>query len=390
MQSACPEHTVMGEYKKQLKSAGFVILLMAILIFCPLVIRGQDEQPDDPLFVLGGRIHRGFIIKHTKKLKDEVTQSNPWSIEAEAIWHLRKRDTWDYCSCYPRTGISLNYTNFNLPGILGSAISVYPFIEPSIRPENPLHFYIRFGMGPAFVTKVWDEENNPDNLFLSARVSFFLTARFAMSYRLNNQLSVLVAGNYNHISNSGYKLPNLGINYPTISTGIEYNFSEPFFEEREKDPHKILNPRKNRFDILFGASIKPIEKELPDRYPVYVLGLNYSRTIGRLIAVSAGAEWINDGATEAKIILFNWVDDSENYLDHNRISVLAGIEWIFGKFIFYQQLGYYVYTPLIPKNKIYQRYGLSRKLTDHLYIGINLKVSLANADFMDLRIGICF
>ena len=368
----------------------WIFLFSAILMLYPAEVKAQSEDLGEPLFLIGGRFHKGFIIKHTDKLKDEVTKSFPWSIEMEAIWHLRKKGVWDYCYCYPRTGIAMNYTNFDLPDILGSALSVYPFIEPSIRAQKPLHYSIRFGMGPACMTEIWNEETNPDNLFFSARISFFLSASFAVNYRFNDHLSMRFAGNYNHISNSGYKLPNLGINFPSINAGLDYSFSKPVFEVREKDPHVILNPKKNRIDILFGASIKPIEKELPDRYPVYVIGMNYSRLIGRRLAVTAGTEWVNDKAIRAKIIRFNWVDDSENYLDHNRIGALAGIEWLLGRFIFSQQLGFVVYTPLKPKNRLYQRYGLSFKLTDHFFTGVNLKASKANADFMDLRVGIYF
>jgi hypothetical protein len=348
------------------------------------------KRVNDPLFLIGCRYHRGFIIRHTKKLKEDITQSYPWSIEAGATWHLRKKDVWNYCYCYPRTGFTLNYTNFELPDVLGSAYSLYPFIEPCIRIQKPLFFSIRFGMGPAYMTKVWDEETNPDNLCFSARVSFFLTANFMMNYRFTDHFSLLFAVNYNHISNSGYKLPNLGINFPSISAGFDYSFNKAVFEEREKDPGIVLNPKKNRFDILYGISIKPTTSNDPKRYPVNVLGVNYSRVLGRLLAVTAGAEWVNDKAIEAKIIRYNWVDDSENYLDHNRIAALTGIEWLFGRFIFYQQLGCYVYSPLEPKHWLYQRYGLSFRLTDHIYTGISVKASLANADFMDIRMGVCF
>ena len=107
--------------------AEFIYILTTIIMLCPAEVMAQEGSLDDPLFTVGGRFHRGFIIQHTQKLKDEVTQSNPWSIEAEAIWHLRKRGVWDYCYCYPRTGISLNYTNFDLTEYqeyLGATISL--------------------------------------------------------------------------------------------------------------------------------------------------------------------------------------------------------------------------------------------------------------------------
>ncbi len=383
-------HQIMNTNIERSEKSIWIFLVMAFLMLYPADNQAQSQDLNEPLFLIGGRFHKAFIIKHTKKLSDEVTQSFPWSFEMEAIWHLRKKSVWDYCYCYPRTGVALNYTNFMLPDILGSAISVYPFIEPNIRAQNPLHYSVRIGMGPAYMTKIWNEETNPSNLLFSARISFFLSASFAVNYRFADRLSMRLAGNYNHISNSGYKLPNLGINFPSLSAGLDYSFSKPVFQNREKDPDIILNQKKNRFDILFGISAKPTSTYEPERYPVYVVSMNYSHLIGRRLAIIVGTEWVDDKAIRAKIIQYNWVDDSDNYLDHNRIGALAGIEWLIGKFIFYQQLGYEVYTPLKPKYRQYQRYGLSFKLSNHLFIGVNLKANMANADFMDLRAGISF
>ena len=367
-----------------------ISIITTVLLCSSAPVAGQNKNLSDPIFIIGGRLQRGFIIRHTKKLKDEVTQSNPWSIETEAIWHLRKRGIWDYCYCYPRTGISLNYTNFDLPAIIGSAISVYPFIEPYIRAEKPLHFSVRFGMGPAYMTKPWDEETNPDNLFFSARISFFLSASFGVNYRFSDHLSMRFAGNYNHISNGGYSEPNLGINFPSLNLGLDYNIDRALFEEREKDPDVILNPKKNRFDLTFGISGKPTGNGKDTIYPVFVVNADYSRVVGRILAITAGTEWVNDRSIRTEIIENNRLDESGKYLDHNRFGALVGVDWLFGRIIFYQQFGYYLYSPVRAHMLLYQRYGLSIKLTDHLFIGINLKAHGGNADFMDFRIGIYF
>jgi len=39
---------------------------------------------------------------------------------------------------------------------------------------------------------------------------------------------------------------------------------------------------------------------------------------------------------------------------------------------------------------LYQRYGLTFKLTDHVFTGINIKAHSQDADFMDFRIGVYF
>ncbi len=343
------------------------------------------------LFSIGVRVHRSFIIQHTKKLSREVTSSHPWMVEADLNWHLRNRNTWEYCQCYPRTGISILYTHFDLPGILGSAFSVYTFIEPFIQADRKLNFSIRFGLGPSYLTKVYDEETNPDNLFFSSPVSFLILLNASANYRSTPRLTLRVTGSYNHISNSGYSEPNLGMNFPSFSMGMDYSFNKVELPHREPSLTAIPLMKKRRVDIVVGFSAKPTTSGLHEkRYPVYVLGVHYSRTVGRILALNGGLEWMNDRSLRQALRENGTVNEDGNYPDHNRVGLLAGMDWLFGRFIFYQHLGIYVYSPVEAKNKLYQRYGLNFRISSHLFAGVNIKAHGQDADFMDVRVGWSF
>jgi len=161
---------------------GFFLINIALLsLLSSMNIHGQESNCCDPLFIIGARFHNDFIIQHSKKLKDELVQTNPWSIEMDVNWHLRKKGVWDYCYCYPRTGIAFKYVNFDFPEVMGSAFAVFPFIEPYIRADRRLNFSVRFGLGPAYLTKIYDEETNPDNLFFSSPISFITQVNFAVN-----------------------------------------------------------------------------------------------------------------------------------------------------------------------------------------------------------------
>jgi len=121
---------------------------------------------------------------------------------------MRER-IWKHCFCYPRTGFSF-----------------------------------RFGIGPAWVSRVYDEEKNPDNFFFSNHLSFVAILNTAVNYRLNNRLSTRVAFNFNHISNGGLTQPNVGMNFPTLNAGMDYSFMEVSFPYRTKDTLLSLYPKK--------------------------------------------------------------------------------------------------------------------------------------------------
>ena len=336
----------------------------------------------------GARYHKSFIIQHSKKLKDEFTSSNPWMIEAEINWHLRSQEVWDYCYCFPRTGLAVSYVNFDLPEILGSAVAVYPYIEPAIRPQQRLNFSIRFGLGPAFVTKIYDENRNPDNLFFSSHYSFIALLNFSANFRCTESLSVRMAASYNHISNGGYAEPNLGMNFPSLNMGLDYSLQKPIFPVLQKNPDNELYPDKNRFDLLLGAAAKPASYELHDNiYPVVHFGVKYSRVTGRVFAVTAAAEWLYDRSLIELATARQIVDEDGNIPPPNRASVAAGIEWLFGRFIFSQEIGVYLYAPVKAIHPVYQRYGLSFRFTEHISAGLNVKAHAQDADFMEVMVG---
>ncbi len=260
---------------------GFILFLVLLLSTSHLAeINAQDSTCCTPLLTVGARFHKDFIIQHSRKLKDELVQTKPWSIEMDIGWHLRKREAWDYCSCYPRTGFAFQYINFDFPEVLGHAFAMFPYIEPYIRPDQNLSVSFRFGMGPAILTSVYDEVSNPDNLFFSSHFSFISHLNLAVNYRLTEQLSMRLAGNFHHVSNGGIKEPNLGMNFPSVNVGLDYNFQKAEFANRAKDPNIILNPKKNRFDLITGFGVQPTPHTPESKlYPVIAIITNYSRVV---------------------------------------------------------------------------------------------------------------
>jgi len=364
--------------------------VIVVLIAWVITERASSQVTDSSraLFSVGMRIHRSFIIQHTKKLSSEVTGSYPWMAEADLNWHLRNRNTWEYCSCYPRTGISILYTDFNMPTILGKAASVYAFIEPFIAAEHRLNYSIRFGIGPSYLTRTYDEETNPDNLFFSSPVSFLVLLNASVNFRITPRLTFRATGSYNHISNGGFSEPNLGMNFPSIALGMDYSFSPAELPHRDASFAWRSQAGRQRVDLLAGLSAKPTTSGMDEKkYPVYILSANYSHAVGKLLALNGGMEWVDDRSLRMALRENGTVNNSGNFPDHNRAGVLVGMDWLFGRFVFYQHLGIYVYSPVKPPSAVYQRYGLNYRFSRQLFAGVNIKAHGQDADFMDVRIG---
>lgn len=364
----------------------FLLLAVAFQFLTGVTAFPQTRTGEDSLrsaVVLGLRGHYGFIIPHSASIRS-ISYSKPWALEADIAWQLTRMRAWQQCNCYPRLGITTTYVNFDNPAVLGSGFTSLAYAEPFFSVHRRLNLSFRMGGGLVYLNQVYDPVSNPDNLFYSTPFSFILQASMSVNVPLNEKTAIRLSGNYNHISNGGTKLPNKGINFPTLSLGLDYTVRPAQFPVRTKTRWRSEETKLNRLSIALLGTAKTINEQEPQRYLTVGLMTSASRQIGRISALALGAEWIADGTLREEI------QRQGLNRDHNRVALLAGHELLVGRFNFSQHLGVYIYAPQKAMDPVYQRYGLSYRFTDHLFLGINLKAHRQVADLMDVRLGYIF
>lgn len=332
---------------------------------------------------IGARFHKGFIIPHSESIKS-ISSSHPWIIELDYAWHFATQKAWDYCYCFPRIGITASYINFDNPSILGSGYALVPYVEPFFSAHRKMSTSLRFAVGAVYLNNVYNAETNPLNLFYSTPVSFLLSINLSVNYRFEKTWGARLTASYNHISNGGNRLPNKGINFPTLGLGIDYAIKPSEFRPLAKK-EKNENIDRTSFKVaILGTSRKPFPEET-SRYWLYGVAANWSYLFGRLSAFTAGAEWVNDNSLRETLKRSGSGDT-----DHNRAGILVGHEFQVGRFRFSQQLGVYMYSPAKAYDPVYQRWGLEFLVKPSIFVGVNLKAHRHVADFMDFRAGYVF
>ncbi|MCD4746415.1 MAG: acyloxyacyl hydrolase, partial [Bacteroidales bacterium] len=361
-----------------------IFFLLYFLLFIKVLYAGTGDTIKDP-FIIGLRAHYGFIIAHSKYIKD-ITHSNPIGIEVDFNRHLLSKKAWEYCNCYPRMGVSLYYWNYQNPSTLGNGLTLLGYVEPFIKAQNRINFSIRAGLGIAYLDNPYDEIKNPKNLCYSTSFSFALLVNISCNYKINKKLNFNIIANYNHISNGGIKQPNKGLNFPSFSLGLDYNLNPVEFKDRNKTYLKNFQfNKKRRVDLGLIFGYKGIYED-NNIYFIKGIYINVSQPISRLSALSAGLEWISDGAEKEMSKLF-WSVKKDSHLYG---SFLCGYEFLMGRFILSGQFGVYIYNICRRTDIVYQRYGLRYNISDSFFAGINLKAHRHAADFFDMRIGLSF
>jgi hypothetical protein len=346
----------------------------------------QEPKDDlkDPLY-LGGKLHYGFIIPHYEELK-EISQQNIWGFQLEYSRLFVSQKAWSNCNCYGRVGLSFNYFDYRNPDILGHSYNLILFLEPYLNFKSRFRMSIRGGMGLNYLDQVYDEESNPKNLYYSSSISGILSLILNFNYLIRENYQVNLGINYNHISNGGMKMPNKGMNFPTISAGMDYILRPKVLYRQEKYPGLKSKPL-HYYTRLFW-SLRTLEADEDyDQVSKLMLGVEGGiiKGISNINGLLLGTEISYDGSYR------EWSNRLPGSYSPFVLSVHAGHVFVVGRFSFTQQMAYYVFhqSPTIDKS-FFQRYGMFYNIGKLVSLGFSMKAHGYVAEHMDIRIGVEF
>ncbi|MCS7005517.1 MAG: acyloxyacyl hydrolase [Cytophagales bacterium] len=348
-----------------------LLLLLFGIISLPLF---SQNYP----WIGGSRFHKGFIIPHAEVLR-EISYSRPWGVEIDISKHITSQHAWNECACYPRIGASIAYFNFANPSILGNAYWITPYVEPTLNTHKKLFFSFRFGAGIVYLDNVYHPQRNPKNHFYSSPISFSLVANSGLNYKITPKCLLRFIANYQHISNGGMSLPNKGINFPTLSIGVDYTPAQEFSPKTTRSLFDLKKSEKKQLWMYVFGSMPHETFMRSKRYPLIGFNTFYKYRISRRSAWAAGFEGYANYALQKSLKSQQIADD------FRKIGVLAGHDFIVGRFSFSTYIGAYLYGYILFE-RIYQRWQLSYRVGKWQY-AISLKAHRHIADFLDIRIG---
>jgi hypothetical protein len=348
------------------------------ILFVALFLRSlslYSQKTDSTVYsFLGFQAHYGFIIPHSPAI-EPVSHTNPYGFEFSINKFKTSLESWRIFNHYNISGVQAGYFNFQNPEIVGSAFMLTVFTEPILSFSDKYFFSIKAGAGFSYLTKIYDPESNQTNMFFSTHLGFPLYLRTRFKYRVGDKTYLTLSASYNHISNGAIRIPNYGINFPTISLGIEY------FQKHIPQLHYAYTPERNNkvsdqyFIIQALTGYKYVYGE-----PTYAYGFHtrYTKQIRTRYAFNAGVEIILNGGVKKMIE----IEDLD--LDYKRVALTVGQDLIFGKVIFTQYFGFYVYAPYKAESFVYEKYELSYKIHPKIITGLFLQAYASHAELLGL------
>lgn len=348
-----------------------------VLIF--LLLHGTEVMGQSgPVrnYYFGTQVHYGFIIPHSTAIED-VADSNPYGIELSLNKLDLSYEGWSVYNRYSVSGIQLGYFNFQFPDTLGSTFLLTGFTEPIFISGNRSRFSVKMSIGMAYLTKVYDPVENPLNKFFSTRISFPLSVALRYKYRVSQSAFLNIAACYNHISNGNIKEPNYGMNYPTLSLGFDYYPKPVPVLEKRYVPDRKINGSPWYFVFETLGAYRSVSEEI---YGAFGFSPRIVRYLIPHYSLNAGAEYIVDYS-------LNKVPEGEDTdYDCSRFALTFGQDFRFGKMVFTQYFGFYLYSPVEPLSFMYQKYEISYPVHKNIILGLFLKATESAAEIGGVHI----
>jgi hypothetical protein len=325
------------------------------------------------------QVHYGFVFVHSEAVQS-TSGANPRGVELELIKQRVDTAVWNLCNCYPKKGWSFSYFNFDSK-VLGHGFTTAYFLEPAYKISRKSLFRFRAGAGLSYLTNPYHPQKNPANLSYSTALSGFLQLGVGGSFQVAPRLLVLIGTQYQHISNAGFKEPNKGINWPTASIGVtwfrdEYNL--PTYTRRGRSFQK--QPPHIEAGVFMAAKQGYKPNGSSPRAPLAGITVQVEKRVGRISAIDSGVEIYYDNSLKQRL-----EQDSIN-ATALRAGLLAGHNFLLGKFFFSQQLGLYIVNQSPYYNRLYHRWALRYLVSDKVMVGVGFKAHRHVADFFDVRL----
>jgi hypothetical protein len=334
-----------------------------LIIFFVQQANGQKDSLNPSYMAV--KPQYGFIIPHSKTIK-LLSQTDPYGIEGEYGWFLTREKDWERCNCYSRAGFSMLCVDYDNPSVIGQSYNFIAFVEPLLNYKGNIRASVRMGAGVSYLTQIYDPVTNPQNKFFSTHLSYLVHLDVNLTTFITKDIFLTLYGKYNHISNGGVKKPNLGMNFPTYGLGVGYKFDKLDFPAKTKKPLEKPIPVIPYTGTFFTT--RTIHVEDGDELTLSIGSFfKARRSVSRINSLTAGFEGVYDRSLPAR------KDENAGGLQNTYYSFLIGHSFIFGKFMFSQEWGTYLYAPFYEDRTFFQRYSLTFQFSEKFRAGVTLK-----------------
>ena len=357
------------------------MLKFCLLFLFPFALQAQDSIQNE--WCLGFRSKTGFLAAHRGTM-GHLPKDRIFCGEISLSTRLYGADFWHDNYRNPLVGVTLYGSNLGNKEYLGYGFGAYAFIEFPMAENTNNYLSWKMGCGLGYVSKVFDQELNPKNNATSTHVNALLCLGVTGKWRFAKEYSLLYGFDLTHFSNGSTRMPNLGLNIPTISLGVAYHW-------KGKNEVKVSQVNELPKTPFFSnwkwttVAIVSTKQAFPTggkNYPVFALNSFVWKQFKPKVGMEVGLDFISkqsllnyrDYIPKTQLSIFQIGAYSTYILPLNRLKFVLG-------------MGVYLKDRYDMDNELYHRVGMRYQFDNGLLLNLVLKTHWAKADYVEYGIG---
>ena len=335
-----------------------------------------------------GRFYYGFLYAQHIELEGFNGHFPVFEINLQQETYGKHK--WERAFTYPIIGMSFLYTGLGKSPALGSALSIFPYINfPLVRHKNFM-FNFRFGLGVGYLTKRFDRLTNYKNLAIGSHINAAANLMFQARYKLNGRLTLSLGVGLQHFSNGSLKLPNYGLNILAVNTGVAYRLARENRSIGDRfipptEPYSAILRHSIEFDVGVSLGWKNMKAVLGKNFLIYHLYENTFFPIKRKSKWGFGLDLSYD-ESHVKLLESRGVDVT-NKLKILRPGINAAYMLMLSKLGFILNLGYYLGGLETSNGPLYEKISFQYKFSKDFFASVMLKVHWGRADYIGWGFG---
>lgn len=349
------------------------LFTLSIILF--LFLEGFSQDKKSYKYSITGSAQYGFLIGHHSEMNRLSTRYFP-SFSVYGGLKTNGTRAWQRKFRYPELGVGLFYSPLMYNNELGQAFATYGYFLQNFGKKDYNNFAFRFGFGLGYITAKFNAQNNNQNIAIGSNVNIFVFFEFQKYFRIAKNVDINIGLGMAHFSNTGVKMPNLGINLASGQIGLKY-----LIGEQDVNSDAVSFSKNHRWSqsvvLSFGRRQRKIE--MPTNI---IINPRYELTY----ALSFKSSLI------ASADLFFEMYDNYQYefqegSNQNEGGITAGYVLNMTQFQFSLQWGIYVYNTNPDYPWYYHRLGFKWFATEHLLFNLSLRSEWATARNAELGLG---
>jgi hypothetical protein len=358
-----------------------IISLFGLILLSHNVFSQSDSTK---VYSIGFNHGKGFIISHSPTMARlanrhiSITELNvQLNTYGNKKWHIRYN--------YLKIGVMLKHFQLNNKTVLGNALTVSPYLKFSIFSKHNFSLGFKSSIGLGYLGKKFKDDSNYENIAIGSHINMFLSALIEANLKLYKNIHWNFGIGLDHLSNTGFKTPNLGINMPYLNSGISLDFGET--KEKKKLDEAPLTRNKAYWLISSGIGFNEINPPNGQKYLVKALAFTREKKMNRKSSIGTGVDLFYNPAQKA--ILSN---DSNSISNIENTQIALSIIHIlhFKKLSFTSQLSYYIKSKNEKLGKVYHTFGGRYYINERFNAFFSGKTHIDKAEFIILGFGYKF